>query len=157
MEEEKVIMTPKVKVAYALNILIIILAFSFGLRYVFASGLLGYQLEALGLAGWTDVIPEYRHMLITFLRVAGIGMSTASVGMSIVLFCAFRKGENWARWGFAGIFFAHFIPLMANMAYLKIMTESNPPYIVNIIAILVVLISFFLSSGLENCKKRSSK
>lgn len=152
MKNAVVSMTPRVKTAYALNIFIIILGFTFGLRYILASGLLGYQLDAMGLASWTEVVPEYRRMLITFLRVAGVGMSTASVGMTVVLFCAFRRGENWSRWGVAGIFFAHYVPLMVNMAYLKTMTAANPPYLPNIIAMVVVVTSFFLSSGLSECK-----
>lgn len=157
MLSSKIIMTPKVKISYILNVIIVLVSFTFGLRYIFASAPLNYQLEAIGVHGWNDIIPEYRNMITTFVRVAGVGMTTASIGMSIVLFRAFRYGQNWARWGFAGIFLAHYIPLMCNMFFLKTTTESNPPMIPNLIAISIVLLSLFFSSNLKNCKAIENK
>jgi len=150
MKNEKRVMSKRVKTAYYLNILIVLTGFVFGFRYLFSQSLMQYQLQAMGLSSWTEVIPEYRGMLMTFLRVAGLGMTTASTGMAIILFTAYSRCENWSRWGFAGIFSVHYLPLMGNMYHIKATTAANPPFIPNIIAAIIVVVSLILSSGMDS-------
>ena len=156
MKKEHIIMTGPVRIAFYLNVLLIITGFIFGIRYIFSTKLLPYQIAALGITDWANVVPEYKTMLVTFVRVAGLGMTSVSVGLSLILFNGFLKGQNWSRWAFIGLFSAHYLPLMANMAYLKTITSSTPPSIPNIIAIAIAFISFFLSSGLSKCESSNN-
>lgn len=146
---EKHQMTKQTATAFYLNGLLVLMGITFGFRYLFSSELLGYHLAAMNMGSWTDVAEQYRLMLMVFLRVAGLGMTTSSLCLAIILIFGFRRQENWARWGFLFIFTAHYIPLLINMIYIKLNTPASPPYIVNIFAIIIAVTAFFLSGDMK--------
>ena len=146
---KKRIMTTKIKIAFTLNSIMILAGYTFGFRYLFSPELLQYHLDAMNIATWADVLPAQTYMLLIFMKVAGLGMTTSSVAMSLILFFGFRKNENWSRWAILIICLVHYCPLMINMYHLVANTTSNPPYLVNFIGISLAIIAFFLSSGMK--------
>ena len=147
--KEKTRMTKQVTIAFYLNLLLVLMGLAFGFRYLFASELLRYHLDAMNIGSWGDVTEQYRLMLMVFVRVAGLGMTTSSICLALILFNAFRKNENWARWGFLLIFTIHYIPLLINMIYLKLNTHASPPFLINIFALIIALTAFFLSNDMK--------
>ncbi len=137
------------RVSFILNLLVICMGLIAGLRYIFATQLFQYHLDAMSVSGWSLVDSHHHAMLLTFLRVAGLGMTTASTAMGILLFGPFRRGENWSRWGILGIFLIHFGPLQINMVKLAVNTPASPPYLLNLAAIVLALTAFFLSRDLS--------
>lgn len=138
-----------IRISFFLNVIVISMGLTAGCRYLFATQLLQYHLDAMSISAWGLVVPDHHAMLLTFLRVAGLGMTTASTAMGILLFGAFRRGENWSRWGILGIFLIHFGPLQLNMINLAVNTPASPPYLLNTAAIVMALTAFFLSRNLS--------
>lgn len=139
-----------VKMAFALNMFVMLMGFTAGFRYIFSSQLMQYHLDAMSVSAYSSINPDYHVMFMTFLRVAGLGMTTASTAMGIILFNAFRKGENWSRWGILVIFIVHFGPLQLNMINLALNTPASPPYFLNFVAIILALTAFFLSRNISS-------
>ncbi|MCP4118480.1 MAG: hypothetical protein GY737_24400 [Desulfobacteraceae bacterium] len=137
-----------IRVSFFLNIMVVSMGMIAGCRYLFATQLLKYHLDAMSISAWALVDAGHHAMLLTFLRVAGLGMTTASTAMGILLFGAFRRGENWSRWGILGIFLIHFGPLQINMIGLAANTPASPPYLLNTAAIVMAVTAFFLSRDL---------
>ena len=138
-----------IRVSFFLNTIVVSMGLIAGCRYLFATQLLQYHLDAMSISAWWLVDSDHHAMLLTFLRVAGLGMTTASTAMGILLFGAFRKGENWSRWGILGIFLIHFGPLQINMIKLAVNTPASPPYLLNTAAIVMAVTAFFLSRDLS--------
>lgn len=138
----------RINIAFGLNILVMLLGFVFAFRYIMSPELTAYHLNAMGLDDWSSVAPAFKPMLTVFKRVAGIGMSTASVAMGIILFVGFRKREAWSRWAFLIICLVHYLPLLANQFYLETHTNTASPYLITIIAVSIAMIAFFLSWGM---------
>ncbi len=140
-------------IAFYLNGAVLLMGLTFGLRYLFASELMSYHLNAMSLNGWSEVVPNYRIMILTFLKVAGLGMTTASVAMGFILLNGFRRNENWARWALLCISLAHYAPILMNMIYLKVNTPATPPFIATITGLGFSATAFLLSSDMAKNQK----
>jgi hypothetical protein len=139
----------RIRIALILNILVMLLGFIFAFRYIISPELTVYHLKAMGVSEWASIDPAFKPMLTVFKRVAGIGMSTASVAMGLILIFGFRKGESWSRWAFLIICLVHYLPLVANQIYLEAKTGTNSPVLTTLIGIVIALTAFFLSRGMN--------
>lgn len=148
--------SPRIKAALALNLLVILLGFIFAFNYIRSPELTAYHLRAMGVVDWASLDPAFRPMLTVFKRVAGIGMSTVSIALTIILLFGFGYKLNWSRWAFLILCFSHYMPLLGNQLYLEANTETASPYLITSIGMLMALAAFFLSRGMAPSEADSS-
>ncbi len=139
----------RIRIALILNLLVMALGFIFAFRYLSSPELTVYHLNAMGVSDWAALDSSFKPMLTVFKRVAGIGMSTASIAMGLILLFGFRKGEAWSRWAILIICLVHYLPLVGNQLYLEANTETNSPVFTTLIGVGIALAAFFLSWGMN--------
>ena len=127
--------------------LLVTIGLLFGIRYIFSSQLMPYHLRAMGVATWDNVISQYKLMVLTFMKVAGLGMLSVSVGISILILNPLKNNKMWSRLSVFILFCVHYIPLTVFISILKFNTKASPPLGLNIIALCVAFIAFLLTKN----------
>ncbi|MGJ3247166.1 MAG: hypothetical protein ACFE0I_13980 [Elainellaceae cyanobacterium] len=124
------------------------------LVYLFTPQLLPYQEAALE-TDWAELSPNFQVQFLSLLKVSGGGYLATAITLGVILFIPFRRGENWARWAIPAIG----IPsvLVVNLAGLSVIlnTPGRPPLLAGPITVLLMLLGFFLSSGMGRRPNRS--
>jgi len=136
----------KRKIAFGLYFLTAFVLLAFGLRYSFATQLMPYHAETLGVArdGLSDA---YQLVILTLYRATGAGMLVTGLALLVLLFVPYRQGQPWARWALTGVGLMYGIL----SAYLTLVyqagTSASVPWQGPVASIFVVVIAHFLSTS----------
>ncbi|WP_087018441.1 hypothetical protein [Thaumasiovibrio subtropicus] len=98
-----------------------------GLRYLFATEIMPYHLDAMALT-WQDLSPGMQVMTLNFMKSAGVGMFTSGVTVSLMIVFAIRKGlATYASTMTVAIMLQ--TGLVGYFAYqVDKLTPANPPF-----------------------------
>jgi len=136
----------KRKIAFGLYFLTAFVLLAFGLRYSFATQLMPYHAETLGVArdGLSDA---YQLVFLTLYRATGAGMLVVGTALLVLLLVPWRQGQPWARWALTGVGLMYGIL----SAYLTLVyqagTTASVPWQGPVASVVVIVIAHFLSSG----------
>ncbi|MCP4137095.1 MAG: hypothetical protein GY754_39365 [bacterium] len=143
------------KIAFVLFLIIAILEAVIGVRYLIASEPMPYHMMAMGDA-WSTTEPIVQFMYIMLEKGSGLGSLMTFLAVVFLLFIPFRRGENWSRWALM------VLPLIHNLFVVWIIitvmhkTEAKPPLNLASLGIILSIIAFFLSSGIDNKQSNQS-
>jgi hypothetical protein len=131
------------KVAFVCIAIPALVELGLGIAYFTASEVMSYHLEALG-AGWSQLEPDVRTLLITLLNGYGSAHFAVGIALGALLLFPLRQGQAWARWAVLAIGF----PVLGATAYLSArlaaVTESNVPWQGALILLLLFLMGVAL-------------
>ncbi|MBL6952854.1 MAG: hypothetical protein ISR50_09485 [Alphaproteobacteria bacterium] len=136
----------KHKIAFGLYFLTALVLLGFGGRYFFATQLMPYHAETLGVArdGLSDA---YQLVFLTLYRATGAGMLVIGTTLLVLLIVPYRQGQPWARWALTGVGLMYGIL----SAYLTLVyqadTAASVPWQGPVVSIVVLVIAHFLSAG----------
>lgn len=134
----------KHKAGICLNLIVITAGFIFGFRYILSPEPLAYHMEVMNISTLNELQYGLRTMLMIFMKVAGLGMTTCSTALLIILVIIFKNRTMLAKGGFLFVFLVHYIPLNFNMFYLKFVMHANVPLFTGIAAVTAAVASFLL-------------
>ena len=133
------------KIAFGSYLLFILLSSIFGVAYLTAGEIRLHHLGMIGVGSWADVIPEYKVMLLMFMKGAGSGYLSTALAMSVVLFGPFRKREAWSLWALAGIGLVQLGGRWVNVMSAGVTSQMFVPLVLLVIGTLLVLSGFCFS------------
>ena len=142
------------KISFWLYAITIVASLLIGLLYASRSQIMPYHLDALETS-WDGLEPSYQVLLKALLNGGGFYGVANSLFMLVLLLIPFRKGEAWAGYsigliGLIGLVGA--LPLTYIVYLVKTHTAGNPPLIVMIILVLLMLgglLSFIIGQRSE--------
>jgi hypothetical protein len=137
-------MSKRYKASFTCYLLVVLVLFGFGFRYLFASELTPYHAAALGQSLGT-MTPNQQITFLTLYRVVGTGMLSTAVAMTFLLFGAFRRGEVWSRWAMtaSGLCFSG-LSLYATLVF-KAATGIDAPWPASVASLVIVVLAHVLA------------
>ncbi len=150
-------MNTKMRVSFACYLLSTIIIAGIGAIYLFSRQLLPFQLEALG-SSWGEIPPRFQVLFLALMKLATGGLLGTALGLGVLLFVPFRKGEAWARWAISAIGLSFATPLLYGMLLVKFETPASPPWLVGALMIVLFVLGFLLAaSSRESARHRHPK
>lgn len=137
----------KLKIAGALYLINALILFGFGIRYFFATKLMAYHAETIGIA--QDGLSEKYFLVFQALyRATGAGMFVTGLTILILLAVPFRAGRPWSRWALTtiGVVFSSLSAFLT--LSIQAETTANIPWPGPVAGLLTILIAHFLAAGL---------
>ena len=138
-------MNTRMRVAFACYLVSTIIIAGIGTIYLFSRQLLPFQLEALGTT-WGEIPPRFQVLFLALKKLASGGLLATALGLGVLLFVPFRKGEAWARWAISAIGLSFATPLLYGMLLVKFETPASPPWLVGVLMIVLFVVGFLLAS-----------
>src|SRR5258706_3008065 len=139
-------MSKRYKASFACYLLLGLLLFAFGLRYLLKTELTGYHALALGQS-LSAMSPSHQIAFLTSYRADGAGILAIAVAMSFLLFGPFRRGEAWSRWAMTGTALCYAaLSLYANLAFTEA-TGIVAPWPVSLGILVIVALAHVLAMG----------
>ena len=117
---------------------------AFGLVYMAMPQVMPYHLAALG-TDWAGVPPAYQIVLLTLMKATGAGMVSTGLAGGVILFIAFRRGEDWARWALFLITTVSALLFIWVTLMLQLESGAQVPWYGPVISLILVASGFLLS------------
>ena len=139
------------KISFWLYGVTIVASLLIGLLYASRSQIMPYHLDALETS-WEGLEPSYQVLLRALLNGGGFYGVANSLFMLVLLLIPFRKGEAWAGYSIGLIGLVGALPLTYIVYLVKTHTAGNPPLIVMIVLVLLMiagLLSFIIGQRSE--------
>jgi hypothetical protein len=140
-------MTPKCRVAFGLNMGIVLSGTLVGLSYIVRPDMTHYHLEVIGV-DWSSLAPGVQTLLLVLMKGTGDAALTASLAIALFLLIPFRRGESWSRWAILLVGLTLLVPMLIGAVYLAFTTGASSPWWLNAGALVILLAGFFLSADL---------
>lgn len=119
-----------------------------GLIYIVSQQYMSYHADITGLA-WNEVPEEFQSLILALLHGGGIGSFTSGLAIFVLVIIPFRNSQKWSRYAIVCIGLAGTIPLLFVLLSLGVRLDA-PPFPLTVLAILLLLTGFILSSELNN-------
>jgi len=103
-----------------------------------------YHGVALGKS-WNELSYNMQISFIGIMRLVGGCFITISMAILSILIVPYRKGEKWAKYTIPILEIICCLFILNAAMVIKLNTESNPPVIIPIIAIFLIILSFVVS------------
>lgn len=117
---------------------------AFGVLYVVRSEFMPYHATAVGME-WENVDPAFQVLILALMKSFG-GTALALVAIQIaVLVTAFRRGELWAKLVVPVASLIQGLTSLYVTLYVREYTPAEPPWIISVVGILLVVAGFVLS------------
>lgn len=137
----------KLKISFALYLVNALILFGFGFRYFFATKLMPYHAETIGIAS-DGLSEQYSLVIVTLYRATGAGMLVTGLTILILLAIPFRTGQPWSRWALTAIGVAYSALSVFLTLALQAETSANIPWPGPVAGLVTLLIAHFLAAGL---------
>ena len=137
-------MNTTMKIAFVLYLLIALVSVLGGLLYFFASELMPYHQEVIGM-DWEKVDPRFQKMFLALLNGGGLSGFMQGVALFILILIPFRKGESWARWALPVLILPGNIFLQYITLHLKSSMQASTPWQLIAIILLLTIIALIFS------------
>lgn len=139
-------MNKRHKASFACYLLLVLVLFGFGLRYLFKSELPGYHALALGQS--LSAMPaNFQITFLTSYRVDAAGILARAIAMTFLLFGPFRRGEVWSRWAMTGTGLCYAtLSLYANLSFTAA-TGIIAPWPISVAILVMTLLAHVLAIG----------
>jgi hypothetical protein len=151
-EDKGGVMKLRHKIGFGIYLLNLIMATAGGFVYFFSSKMMPYHAQVIGKS-WAELDRGIQLIILALMQVLGAGVIAVSFIALVVLFIPFRRGERWTNWmlflGFAvysGLSF--FVTFKVYLA-----TNASTPWPLHIISMVLGLLAFLFSMGMEKEKK----
>ena len=130
-------------IAFGLYFLTMLISVIFAALYLFRGGYMPYHAEAVATP-WSKLDRKFQALFIAFLRVAGGGWLSSAMSIGFLLFIPFRRGELWANWALLAVGLTVSIPAVVATVGLKRKTSANPPWVMAVVAVFLVMAGFIM-------------
>ena len=137
-------MNTTMKIAFVCYLLVALASVAGGLLYFFASEIMPYHQEVIGM-DWEKVDPRFQKMFLAFLNGSGLSGFIQGVALIILIFIPFRKGETWARWAIPVLILPGSIYLQYITLHLKSTMQASTPWQLPAIMLLLTIVAIILS------------
>jgi uncharacterized membrane protein len=141
-------LSTKLKIAFACNLVCVLLLILGGMVYLFSPQIMPYHQEAVGME-WDEIDSRMQIMLLSLLKGAGLAAIVSGVAMGILLLVPFQHGDAWSRWAIPAVGFMLLLPAVCIAAKLAIVTGALIPWTLLFIPIVLLIFGFFLSTDLK--------
>jgi hypothetical protein len=128
-------------VCYVLTALI---AFAFSFIYLTRSEFMPYHKDAVELS-WGELDTKLQVLILALMRGAGGGWLATGISIIFLLIFPFREGVNWSLFALPLIGLGTSLPTLYATLYVKRNSQANPPVILVLAAILLLLLGFTFS------------
>ncbi len=126
-----------------------------GVLYTTADQVMSYHVAALGVADWSVVPSGYQVVLTTYIRGAGLGFLTTTVGLTGLILVYIKDNDIKNRFGLLLLSMAQLLPMIWIVLTVRLNTEGTPPIIPVVVATLLALIGFVFPTFFSGKPARS--
>jgi hypothetical protein len=139
------------KIGFGIYLLNGIAAGAVGFVYFFSTKMMPYHAQVIG-KNWAELDRGIQLIILALMQVFGAGAITVGIICLVVLFIPFRRGERWANWTLflAAIVYSGLGFFVTFKVYLT--TNVSTPWPLNIILMVLGLLGFLFSMGMEKEK-----
>jgi hypothetical protein len=151
----------KKRIATIIFLILSLIAFGFGLLYVFRENLMGYHIAFLGVntSELNEFSPRVLQLYLALMRVAGSCMIAIGIGALLITLIPHKNEEPWAWWTLFVLFSASLTPMYFvthHIARYIPEGQPKPPSILVLIMLGLLLISLVLSCPYFKRKKEKA-
>lgn len=127
-----------------LTIIASLLAFAFGITYLFRSKYMSYHHAALQ-KDWEELAIEVRTLILALMRAVGGGLISTAVAM-VFLQLEFNKTHiGWMAWAILIIGSITFAGSLYAMLLVRLKTKGRPPIFPATFILLMIIAGFFFN------------
>jgi len=142
------------KIGFAIYLVVAIMTIAWGILYFSSHEMMPYHKQAIG-KNWAELERGIQVIILALMEAAGAGLLTTGFLMLILLFIPFRQGEPWVNWA---IFLGGIV--CSGLAFyvtfkVHITTNASTPYYLVLLFMVLFLMGFLFSLGLEKGKLKS--
>lgn len=119
----------KHKLASTLYVLTALVTMGIGIRYVFASSIMPYHIEAMGAETWMDLTNGQQTMTLGFMKSAAAGFIASAISVLFLVAIPFRKKEGWSNIAIVLIILSNLGIVMSQIINISINTSARPPVV----------------------------
>jgi hypothetical protein len=140
------------KIGFGIYFFVDVMAILEGLRYFLSPKMMPYHAQAIG-KNWAELDRGIQIIILALMGVCGAGAITIGLIVLILLFIPFRRGERWVNWTIflGGIVYSVLCFIVTFKVYLA--TNASTPWPGWLISMVLYLLGFLLSLGIEKEEK----
>ncbi len=136
----------KLKIAfgiYGLNILIMI---GVGLIYEFSSEFMPFHSDVIQTK-WVDVDGLSQILYLGMMRTEAAGFFATGIAILILLFIPFLKFEKWSYWSMTVVGLAEYIPTLFATYHVSSITGASPPWVMMLMLSVSLMLALYLAEA----------
>jgi len=134
----------KLKIAFGIYALNILMMLSIGLIYEFSSEFMPFHSDVIQTQ-WVNVDHLSQLLYLGMMRTEAAGFLAAGTAILILLSIPFLKFERWSYWAMTIIGLVEYIPTLFATYHVSSVTEASPPWILMLIFSVSLVIALSLA------------
>ena len=128
----------KLKIAFCIYVLNILMMISIGLVYEFSSEFMPFHSDVIQTK-WVNVDRSSQILYLGMMRTEAAGFLATGTAILILLSIPFLKFERWSHWAMTIVGLVEYIPTLFATYHVSSISDASPPWIL-ILAFSVSLI-----------------
>jgi len=134
----------KLKIAFGIYALNILMMLSIGLIYEFSSEFMPFHSDVIQTQ-WVNVDHLSQLLYLGMMRTEAAGFLAAGTAILILLSIPFLKFERWSYWAMTIIGLVEYIPTLFATYHVSSVTDASPPWILMLIFSVSLVIALSLA------------
>ncbi len=147
-------MKTKVKVAFVINLLVMLGILTGAIQYLLATQINSYHRAMSGME-WSAMGSGLKTLLLILMKGTGTASLVCAVSLIFLLFIPYRRLEDWARWAVLAVVLALCVPALVGILYFDVAAKAPWKLIASLT--LLAVVAFFVSGNLGKGKKATGK
>ena len=134
----------KLKIAFGIYVLNILMMISIGLVYEFSSEFMPFHSDVIQTQ-WVNVDHLSQILYLGMMRTEAAGFLATGTAILILLSIPFLKFERWSYWAMTIIGLVEYVPTLFATYHVSSVTEASPPWILMLIFSVSLVIALYLA------------